>query len=40
MNPDLLPEPGPQGDAARDMQRAIHVPVDGILGPVTWAALA
>jgi peptidoglycan hydrolase-like protein with peptidoglycan-binding domain len=25
---------------ARDMQRALHVPVDGILGPVTWAALA
>jgi peptidoglycan hydrolase-like protein with peptidoglycan-binding domain len=24
---------------ARDMQRALHVPVDGILGPVTWAAI-
>jgi hypothetical protein len=24
---------------ARDMQRALHVPVDGILGPITWAAL-
>jgi hypothetical protein len=25
---------------ARDMQRALRVPVDGILGPVTWAVLA
>jgi peptidoglycan hydrolase-like protein with peptidoglycan-binding domain len=25
---------------AREMQAYLHVPVDGILGPVTWAALA
>jgi peptidoglycan hydrolase-like protein with peptidoglycan-binding domain len=24
---------------AREMQTYLHVPVDGILGPVTWAAL-
>jgi peptidoglycan hydrolase-like protein with peptidoglycan-binding domain len=25
--------------AARDLQRSLGVPVDGILGPVTWDAL-
>jgi peptidoglycan hydrolase-like protein with peptidoglycan-binding domain len=31
---------GPGMEArARDMQRALRVPADAILGPVTWAAL-